>query len=66
MMYRADTGTQGSISQTVVAQSYTTFFANMVSLIELFALCKDGNFNIHIWAGFNYFFCYTREIGFYL
>ena len=25
--------------------------------IELFALCKGGNFNIHIWAWFGYFIC---------
>ena len=23
--------------------------------VELFALCKDGNFNIHIWAWFRLF-----------
>ena len=56
MMYRADTGTQGSISQTVVAQSYTIFFANMVSIVDIFALSKGSNFNIHIWACLDCFF----------
>ena len=37
----------------------------MIGIIELFALCKGGNFNIHIWAWFSYFICYTREIRFY-
>ena len=32
----------------------------------LSAYCKGGNFNIHIWAWFRYFICYTREIRFYL
>ena len=36
------------------------------SIIELFALCKGGNFNIHIWAWFGNFICGTREIRFYL
>ena len=27
------------------------------NIIELFALCKGGNFNIHIWAWFCYFIC---------
>ena len=26
-----------------------------VCIIEHFALCKGGNFNIHIWAWFGYF-----------
>ena len=26
-------------------------------IIELFALCKGGNFNIHIWAWFGYLIC---------
>ena len=26
-------------------------------IIELFALCKSGNFNIHIWVWFGYFIC---------
>ena len=34
-----------------------------VGIIELFALCKGGNFNIHIWVWFGYFICLTREIG---
>ena len=33
---------------------------------RLFAYCKGGNFNIHIWALFGYFICYTREIRLYL
>ena len=35
-------------------------------IIELFAHCKGGNFNIHIWAWFGYVICLTREIRFYL
>ena len=27
------------------------------SIIRLFAYCKGGNFNIHIWAWFGYFIC---------
>ena len=26
-------------------------------IIELLAPCKGGNFNIHIWAWFGYYFC---------
>ena len=26
-------------------------------IIELFALCKGSNFNIHIWSWFGYFIC---------
>ena len=26
-------------------------------IIELFALCKGGNFNVHIWAWFSNFIC---------
>ena len=37
-----------------------------IGIIELFALCKGGNFNIHIWAWFGYFPCKTREIRLYL
>ena len=32
----------------------------------LFAYCKGGNFNTHIWPWFGYFICYGREIRFYL
>ena len=32
---------------------------------KLFAFCKGGNFNIHIWAWFGYFICLGREIRFY-
>ena len=28
-----------------------------IRIIELFVLCKGGNFNIHIWAWFGYFIC---------
>ena len=28
-----------------------------VSIIELYALCKGGNINFHIWAWFSYFIC---------
>ena len=28
-----------------------------VSITWLFAYCKGGNFNIHIWAWFGYFIC---------
>ena len=30
---------------------------NTLSIIELFAHCKGGNFNIHIWLWFGYFIC---------
>ena len=33
---------------------------------RLFAYCKGGNFNIHIWAWFGNFNRLTREIRFYL
>ena len=33
---------------------------------RLFAYCKGGNFNIHIWAWFGYFICLGKEIRFYL
>ena len=29
----------------------------VIFIIELFALCKGGNLNIHIWAWFGYFIC---------
>ena len=32
----------------------------------LFAYCKGGNYNIHIWALFGYFICLTREFRFCL
>ena len=39
----------------------------MFSCIDrLFAYCKGGNFNIHIWAWFAYFINQTKEIRFYL
>ena len=28
-----------------------------LDIMELFALCKSGNFNIHIWAWFGCFIC---------
>ena len=34
-------------------------------IIEIFGLCKGDSFDIHIWAGFGYFFL-RREIRFYL
>ena len=33
---------------------------------RLFAYCKGGNLDTHIWAWFGYFICYGREIRFYL
>ena len=36
------------------------------SIIELLGHCKGGNFNIHFWTWFGYFFCSKREIRFYL
>ena len=38
----------------------------VVSITRLFAYCKGGNFNIHIWALFGYFISSGREIRFYL
>ena len=32
-------------------------------IIELSALCKGGNFNIHIWAGFGYLSTKQGESG---
>ena len=32
----------------------------------LFAYCKGGNFNIHIWVWLGYFICVGRGIRFYL
>ena len=37
-----------------------------VSINRLFAYCKGGNFNIHIWAWIGYYFCLGREIKFCL
>ena len=40
-------------SQAHVLRTRTIFS----DIIELFALCKGGNFNIHIWALFVFFIC---------
>ena len=45
---------------------YRSVCTKMLGMIELFAHCKGGNFNIHIRACFDYFICKTREIRFYL
>ena len=33
------------------------YFLYIKGIIELYALCKGGNFDIHIWALFGYFIC---------
>ena len=50
-----------------------SIFANIISvnlslmcINRLFAYCKGGTFNIHIWAWFSYFICQEGEIKFYL
>ena len=38
------------------------FTDNFLCVIDrLFAYCKGGNFNFHIWAWFGYFICQGRE-----
>ena len=43
-------------------------YVNIVfqSIKRLFAYCKGGNFNIHIWAWFGYFISQTKDIMFNL
>ena len=37
-----------------------------IGIIELFAHCKGGNFNIHIWTWFGFIISLKGEIRFYL
>ena len=41
-------------------------FLCIKKITSLFALCKGGNFNIHIWVWFGYFIGLGREFKFYL
>ena len=34
----------------------------MTYVLEILGHCKGGNFNIHIWAWFDYFICLRKEI----
>ena len=37
-------------------------FGPVHDIIKLFAFCKGGNFNVHIWAWFDHFICKTGSI----
>ena len=44
-------------NQNVIAQNTMSHIGFRTYITWLFALCKGGNFNIHIWVWFGYFIC---------
>ena len=47
-------GNRTGLLETMVNAENEVWFQG---IIELFAFCKGGNFQIHIWAWFGYFIC---------
>ena len=45
---------------------WSRYMTRITCINRLFAYCKGGNFNIHIWAWFGYSICSRREIRFYV
>ena len=56
-MVNAQTPPIVSLVPNIVIKEFGLSPTVISSIIELFALCKGGNFNIHIWAWFGYFIC---------
>ena len=47
----------GTDPEDVIQNAFALFDEKNSGIIELFALCKGGNFNINTWACFGYFIC---------
>ena len=55
-----------NIFQQWILSKFVIFYQGCGNIIELSALCRGGNFNIHIWAWFGCFVCWAGGNGFYL
>ena len=54
------------VLQQWILSKFVIFYQGCGIIIKPSALCKGGNFNIHIWAWFGCFVCWTGDNGFYL